>query len=171
VKQKFDKCPGVLNKVLYGEALTWCPTPLYTPPFIYETNLKISPGTYFSKVVFEGLIFEGAYIRRGAYVRREICISKSFRLTYGWKKIYCFFFVLFCIWGHCFHVKAHGGVYSEGPFDGGRGLRYGFEGLMFGGTFTWRGLFSEFYCTPFICLVQNFAALATAENALSLKYE
>ena len=24
-------------------------------------------------------------------------------------------------------------------------LRYGFEGLIFGGAYTWRGLFSEFY--------------------------
>ena len=28
-------------------------------------------------------------------------------------------------------------------------LRYNFGGLIFGGAYTWRGLFSEFYSTPF----------------------
>ena len=32
----------------------------------------------------------------------------------------------------------------KGNFDGGF-LRYDFGGLIFGGAYTWRGLFSEFY--------------------------
>ena len=39
----------------------------------YHEILKISPGTY-SKALFEGLIFGGAYLRK------EICISKSIGL-------------------------------------------------------------------------------------------
>ena len=35
--------------------------------FIYGRIPKICPGTYFSKALFEGLIFGGAYIRRGIY--------------------------------------------------------------------------------------------------------
>ena len=38
-----------------------------------------------------------------------------------------------------------GGLYSEGRFNGGFFLRYGFWGLIFGGAYTWRGLFSEIY--------------------------
>ena len=37
------------------------------------------------------------------------------------------------------------GLYLEGRFNGGFFLRYEFEGLIIGETYTWRGLFSEFY--------------------------
>ena len=43
-----------------------------------------------------------------------------------------------------FQVQAPGGLYLEGLFNGGF-LRYRFGGLIFGGAYTWRGLFSEFY--------------------------
>ena len=41
----------------------------------YRKIPKISPGTYFSKALFEGLIFGGAYLRR------ESCVSKSIGLV------------------------------------------------------------------------------------------
>ena len=44
-------------------------------------------GLYFTKALFEGLIFGGAYLRR------EICVSKSIGLAYSWKEIYRFWFV------------------------------------------------------------------------------
>ena len=37
-----------------------------------------------------------------------------------------------------------GGLYLEGRFHGGF-LRYRFGGLIFGGAYTWRGFFTEFY--------------------------
>ena len=37
-----------------------------------------------------------------------------------------------------------GGLYLEGRFNGGF-LLYRFGGLIFGGAYTWRDLFSEFY--------------------------
>ena len=37
-----------------------------------------------------------------------------------------------------------GGLYSEVRFNGGF-LRYSFRGPIFGGAYTWKGLFSEFY--------------------------
>ena len=58
-------------------------------------------------------------------------------LSYGWKKIYRFFFVLVCIWGHCFQVQAPGGLYSERQFKGGFfvlrvwGAYTDLEGLIF----------------------------------------
>ena len=47
-------------------------------------------GLYFSKALFEGLIFGGAY------VRREICVSKSTGLALFLKGNLPFFFVLLC---------------------------------------------------------------------------
>ena len=47
-----------------------------------------------------------------------------------------------------FKYKPAGSLYSEGRFKGGGGggfLRYEFGGLIFGGAYTWRGLYSEFY--------------------------
>ena len=45
--------------------------------------------------------------------------------------------------------KPPGGLHSEGWFNGGF-LRYDFAGLIFGGAYTWRGLFSEFYGMCFL---------------------
>ena len=42
--------------------------------------------------------------------------------------------------------KPPGGLYLEGRFNGGV-LRYEFAGLIFGGAYAWRGLFSEFHGT------------------------
>ena len=55
----------------------------------YHEIPKISPGAY-SKALFEGLIFGGAYLRM------EICVSKSIGLLAlnSWKQIYHFCFVL-----------------------------------------------------------------------------
>ena len=81
----------------------------------------------------EGLVFGGAYIRR------EICLSKSIGLACGGKEIYHFCFV-------CkFHVQAPRGAYIRRGDLTEDFLRYDFEGLIFGGAYTWRGLFSEFY--------------------------
>ena len=86
----------------------------------------------------EGRIFGGAY------VRREICVSKSIRLAYSGKEIYHFCFVLLCIRAK-FHVQAPRGAYiRRGDLTEGF-LRYDFGGLIFGGAYRWRGLFSEFY--------------------------
>ena len=78
---------------------------------------KISPGACFSKALFEGLIFGGAYLRR------EICVSKSFGLAYSSKEIYRFCFVLLCIRGH---------FPSTSPW-----------GVGGGGAYIWRGDLSE----------------------------
>ena len=43
-----------------------------------------------------------------------------------------------------FQVQAPWGLYLEGDLTNGF-LGYEFWGLIFGGAYTWRGLFSEFY--------------------------
>ena len=42
-------------------------------------------------------------------------------------------------------TSPRGCLYLEGQFNGGFFLRYWFGGLIFGGAYTWSGLFSEFY--------------------------
>ena len=61
-------------------------------------------GLYFSKALFEGLIFGRAY------VRREFCVSKSIGLAYSWKEIYRFCFVLLCIYAQFSKYKPPGGL-------------------------------------------------------------
>ena len=80
----------------------------------------------------------------GAYVWREICVSKSIGLACSGKEIYHFCFVLLCIRGQIPSTSPPGGLYSEGRFTKGF-LCYDFGGLIFGGAYVWRGLFSELY--------------------------
>ena len=49
-----------------------------------------------------------------------------------------------------FQVQAHGGLYLEERFKGGFFTLRGW-GLIFGGAYTWRGLFSEFYGDATVC--------------------
>ena len=107
-------------------------------------NLENKPwGWYFSKALFEELIFGGAYIRR------EICVTKSIGLAYSWKEsyvwLYCSSLVLFCIWGQFQHKPL--GAYREGLIGRGSEERhYGrFFVLRIWGAYIWRGLFPEFY--------------------------
>ena len=95
----------------------------------YNSGNK-SRGIYFSKTLFEGLIF------RGAYVRREICVSKSIRLAYSWKEIYRFLLCFTLYLRLISKYKPPGGLYSEGRFHGrlfmlSLGGLY-IEGLIFG---------------------------------------
>ena len=46
-----------------------------------------------------------------------------------------------------FQVQAPRGAYIRGGDLAKAFLRYDFGGLIFGGAYTWRGLFSEFYGT------------------------
>ena len=94
-------------------------------------------GLYFSKALFEGLIFGGAYVRRG------ICISKSIGLACSGKEIYHFCFVLLCIREQIPCTSPPGRAYIRRS-----DLTEVFFALRFrreGGAYIWRGLFSEFY--------------------------
>ena len=86
----------------------------------------------------EGLIFGGAYLRR------EICVSKSIGLALKLEGnapfLLCFTLYLRAISKY----KSPGAYIWRGDLTEGF-LRYRFGGLIFGGAYTWRGLFSEFY--------------------------
>ena len=86
----------------------------------------------------EGTIFGGAY------VRREIYVTKSVGLPCSGKEIYTFCFVLLCIRGQIPSTSPPGAYIRRSDLTEGF-LRYDFGGLIFGGAYTWRSLFSEFY--------------------------
>ena len=105
----------------------------------------------------------------GAYVRREICVIKSVGLDCSGKEIYHFCFVLLYIRGQIPSTSPRGAYIRRGDLTEGF-LRYDFGGLIFGGAYKWRGLFSEFYgifCMIIIMfLIQNVKILSVFTNLL-----
>ena len=101
----------------------------------YRKIPKISPGVYiiFSKALFEGLIFGGAYLQR------EICISKLIGLALREEVNLFFLFCLTLYLRAIFQVQDPGGLCLEGQFN------EGFFALPVWGAYIWRDLFSEFY--------------------------
>ena len=119
---------------------------------IYYKIPKISPGAYiFQKPFLRGLFLEGPIFGR-AYVRREICVLNSIGLACSEKEIYHFCFVLLCIRGQILSTTPPEAYIRRGDSTKGF-LRYEFGGLIFGGAYTLRGLFSEFYgIFQYLCL-------------------
>ena len=110
----------ILGNICFSEQILW--------------NSESKPrGLYFSKALFEGLIFGGAYLWR------EICVSKliglALQLEGNLLFLLCFTLYLRAISKY----KPPGGLYLEGRFN------WGFFALRVWGTYTWRGLFWEFY--------------------------
>ena len=101
-------------------------------PYEIPQNSENKPqGLYFSKALFEGLIFGGAYIRRGLCTEGNLrCVSIG--LACSGKEIYQFCFVLLCIRGQIPRTSPPRGLYSEGRFNGG------FFALRFWGAYIWR---------------------------------
>ena len=112
----------------------------------YRKIPKISPGAY----IFQGLFLRGLFLEGpifgGAYERREICVIKSVGLDCSGKEIYHFCFVWLCIRGQILSTSPPGGgaYIRRGDLTEGF-FRYDFEGPIFGGAYTWRSWFSEFY--------------------------
>ena len=104
-------------------------------PFSDTVKSENKPqGLYFSKALFEGLIFEGAY------VQREICFSKSIGQALFLEGNWPFFFVYFVSEGN-FQVQApppQVGLY----FLGGWFNRVFFR-FDFGAAYIWRGIYME----------------------------
>ena len=67
--------------------------------------------------------------------------------------IFALFYFVFDMFESKFYVQALRGAYiRRGDLTEGF-LRYDFEGLIFGGAYSWRGLFSEFYGMTFDTLL------------------
>ena len=104
----------------------------------------MSPGAYiFQRPFLRGLLLGGAYIRRGLSTEGNL----RFKIDWACSIIGSKLTVFACLTLYLraiFQVQALGGLYLEGRFNGGF-FAYRIAGLIFGGAYTWRGLFSEFY--------------------------
>ena len=95
-------------------------------------------GLYFSKALFEGLVFGGAYIRRG------LSTEGNLRFTIDWanhivRSKFTVFALFYFVFEGTFPSTSPRGAYLEGRFNGG------LFALPDWGAYIWRGLFSEFY--------------------------
>ena len=90
-------------------------------------------------ILFGGLIFGGAYLRR------EICVSKSIGASLIVRMKFTDFSLFYFVFEGNFPSTSTRGAYiwRDNLTEGF--LRYWFGGLIFGGAYTWRDLFSEFY--------------------------
>ena len=142
-----------------------------SPKFCLRKIRKISPGAYiFQRPFLRGLFLEEP-IFGGAYVRREICVSKSIGLACSGKEIYRFCFVLLCIQGQIPSTSPPGAYIRRGDLTEGF-LRYDFGGLIFGGAYTWRGLFSEFYGTFLLrCKIIKPLKMGSYVNGFKLTHD
>ena len=113
---------------------------------MYRKIPKISPGAYiFSKALFEGLIFEGGYLRG------KICVSKSIELGLQLESKFTVFSLFYFVFeGNSPSTSPRGAYIWRGDLTVDF-LRYRF----------WGGLFSEFYGTLLheifaTCLFRDF---------------
>ena len=87
----------------------------------------------------EGLIFGGAYLRR------EICVSKLIGASLIVGSKFTVFALFYFVFENNFpSISPRGAYIWRGDLTEGF-LSYWFGGLTFGGAYTWRDLFSEFY--------------------------
>ena len=105
---------------------------------------KISPRAYiFQRPFLRGLFLE-VLIFGGAYLGREIWVSKSNGLAL-YLEVNLPFLLCFTLYLRAISKYKPPGAYIwRGDLTEGF-LRYEFGGLIFGGAYTRRGLFSEFY--------------------------
>ena len=123
------------------------------PTYIPENSENKPRGLYFSNALFKGLIFGGAYIRRSLSTEGNLRVKIDWAsLIVGSK------FTIFALFYFVFEANfpstnpPGGGAYIwSGDLTEGF-LPYRFGGLLFGGSYTWRGLFSEFYGRLTDCL-------------------
>ena len=108
----------------------------------YHKIPKLSPGAY---------IFQRPFWR-------ELSTEQNLHFQIDWPSLIVgsefTVFALFYIEGNFPTTSPRGGLYLEGRFNRGF-LASPVWGLIFGGAYTWRGLFSEFYgnrnLEPFSC--------------------
>ena len=91
------------------------------------------------------MFFKGPFW--GAYFLGDLCTEGNLRLKIDWTSLIAeskFTFFALCIRGRFSNYKPRGAYIWRDDLAEGF-LRYGFGGLIFGGAYPWRGLFSEFY--------------------------
>ena len=112
---------------------------------LFGPRLNNKPrGLYFTKTLFEGLIFGGAYIRRGLSTEGNLRFKIDWASLIVGSKFTVFALFYFVFEGNFPSTSPQGAYIWRGDLTDGF-LRCRFGGLIFGGAYTWRGLFSEFY--------------------------
>ena len=91
-------------------------------------------GLYLSKALFEGLIFGGAYIRRGLSTEGNLRFKIDWASLIVGSKFTIFALFYFVSEGSFSKYKPLGGLYLEGRFNGR------FFALPHWGAYIWRGL-------------------------------
>ena len=123
----------------------------------YLKILKISPGAYiFQRPFLRGLFLDGLIIWRGLSTEENLCFKIDWASLIVGSKFTVFALFNFVFEGNFPNTSPRGGLYLEGRFKGF--LHYRFGGLIFGGAYIWRGLFSEFY---------NICLCVVTESSLS----
>ena len=111
----------------------------------YRKIPKTSPqGLYFSKAHFEGLIFGGAYVRRGLSTEGNLRFKIDWASLIVGSKFTIFALFYFVFEGNFLSTSPRGGYIWRGDLTEVF-LCYRFGGLIFGGAYARRGLLSEFY--------------------------
>ena len=110
----------------------------------YRKIPKISPGaSIFQRPFLRGLFLE-RLIFGGAYLRREMCFKIDWPSLIVGSKFTVFALFYFLFEGNFPSTSPREAYIWRGDLTEGF-LRYRIGGLIFGGAYTWRGLFSEFY--------------------------
>ena len=86
----------------------------FSPMIPYNSENK-PRGLYFSKALFEGLIFGGAYIRR------SLSMEGNLRFKINWASVivgskFTVFALFYFVFEDNFQIQAPGGLYLEGRF-------------------------------------------------------
>ena len=138
---------GICKFCAAREPGIYLPTPGLFPSFLHvrgflsenPTNSENKPrGLYFSKALFEGLIFGGTYIWRGLSTEGNLRFKIDWASPIVGRKFTVLDLFYFVFEGN-FPSTTPGGLYSEGRLNGR------FFVLPVWGAYIWRGLFSEFY--------------------------
>ena len=108
---------------------------------VFVTCMSVLWGLYFSKALFEGLIFGGAYIWRGLSMEGNLHFEIDWDSLIVASKFTVFALFYFVFEGNFPSTSRLGAYIWRGDLKEGF-LRYEFGGLIFGGAYTWRGLLS-----------------------------